>query len=91
MKSAYELAMERMEKASGPTRKLDDRQKAAIADIETKCQAKIAEVKLSYDSRLAAVSSYEEHEAVQQEMRQRIAELEERMELDKNAIWDQAG
>jgi hypothetical protein len=91
MKSAYELAMERMEKANGPSRKLDDGQKAAIADIETKCQAKIAELKLSFDARLAAVTTYEEHEAVQQEMRQRIAEVEERMEHDKNAVWDQAG
>ena len=34
MKSAYELAMERLEKESGPSKKLTDEQKASIADIE---------------------------------------------------------
>ena len=33
MKSAYELAMERLEKASGPTRKLTDEQKAMMPKL----------------------------------------------------------
>ena len=42
MKSAYELAMERLEKES-PTAPLTDAQKAEIAEIESTCRAKIAE------------------------------------------------
>ena len=42
MKSAYELAMERLEKDK-PTIKLTEKQKAEIADIETVAKAKQAE------------------------------------------------
>ena len=42
MKSAYELAMERLEQ-SAPQKKLTDEQKAQIAEIESKFKAKIAE------------------------------------------------
>lgn len=42
MKSAYELAMERLEKQS-PTAKLTDAQKAEIAEIDSQTKAKIAE------------------------------------------------
>lgn len=42
MKSAYELAMERLEHQS-PSQKLTERQKEAIAEIEATYKAKIAE------------------------------------------------
>lgn len=42
MKSAYELAMERLEKQS-PTSKLTEEQKAKIAEIDSTFKAKIAE------------------------------------------------
>lgn len=42
MKSAYELAMERLEK-SAPTVKLTGEQKAQIAEIDSTYRAKIAE------------------------------------------------
>lgn len=42
MKSAYELAMERLEK-SAPTQKLNDDQKARIAEINSLYGSKIAE------------------------------------------------
>ena len=42
MKSAYELAMERLEKAA-PTKKLTESQKNAIAEIDSVSRAKIAE------------------------------------------------
>jgi hypothetical protein len=43
MKSAYELAMERLSKTS-PTAKLSDKQKKQIAELESKYKAKIAEL-----------------------------------------------
>ena len=42
MKSAYELAMERLEKKA-PTKKLTDKQKAEIAEINSLYGSKIAE------------------------------------------------
>jgi hypothetical protein len=42
MKSAYELAMERLEKKE-PTKKLSDKQKERIAEINSQYGAKIAE------------------------------------------------
>lgn len=42
MKSAYELAMERLEKQA-PSRKLSDAQKTELAEIDAQYQAKIAE------------------------------------------------
>lgn len=42
MKSAYELAMERLEKQS-PVAKLTDEQKTALAEIDQTYRAKIAE------------------------------------------------
>ena len=45
MKSAYELAMERLGKTS-PTVKLTTQQKKAIAELESKCAAKTAEREL---------------------------------------------
>jgi len=45
MKSAYELAMERLERQE-PTRKLSTEQKRAIGEIESTCKARIAEREL---------------------------------------------
>ena len=45
MKSAYELAMERLQKAS-PSLSFTDEQKKELAELDSKCQAKIAEKEL---------------------------------------------
>ena len=45
MKSAYELAMERLQKAS-PSFSLTEEQKKELAEIDSKYQAKIAEKEL---------------------------------------------
>ncbi len=45
MKSAYELAMERLEKST-PTVKLTGEQKAQIAEVESQSKARIAEKEL---------------------------------------------
>ena len=45
MKSAYELAMERLQKAS-PSSSLTDEQKKELAEVDSKYQAKIAEKEL---------------------------------------------
>jgi hypothetical protein len=45
MKSAYELAMEKLEKST-PTIKLSDEQKAQIAEVDSQYKARIAEKEL---------------------------------------------
>src|SRR5262249_54858600 len=46
IKSAYELAMERMNKGGQPTVKLTDAQKKQIAELDSVYKAKIAELEL---------------------------------------------
>ena len=52
MKSAYELAMERLEKAS-PSTKLNADQKAQIAEITSIARAKVAEKELFLREQIA--------------------------------------
>jgi len=52
MKSAYELAMERLQKQT-PARTLTDEQKAAIAEVEQMTQARIAEKELFLSEQIA--------------------------------------
>jgi len=88
MKSAYELAMERLEKASGPTKKLSDAQKARIADIEKTYEAKIAETKLGYDPRMLSAASIDELNKLKKELANAVIALEERREKEKEAVWN---
>jgi hypothetical protein len=67
MKSAYELAMERLEQAS-PTVKLTEAQKAEIAEIESQLKAKIAEREVVLGEQITkARFSGQEDEAAQLE------------------------
>ncbi len=54
MKSAYELAMERLEKQS-PTQKLTEKQKAEVAEIESTARAKVAEKEVFLNDQIAKV------------------------------------
>ena len=86
MKSAYELAMERLSKTS-PTIKLTAAQKKEIADLEAKCTAKIAgrEIALKQEMEKAAgAGEFEKMEQLEKELvieRRKVqAELEEKKE-----------
>ncbi len=88
MKTAYELAMERLEKASGPTRKLTDDQKAQIAEVEKLYEAKMAELRLAFESRMRAAQSKEEWDAMQADLVAKIASLEDQREKEKEKVWN---
>ena len=88
MKSAYERAMERLEQEQGPTRKLSDEQKAAIAELEQRHQAKAAETKLGFEQRIATAESYEQFNQLRTEMADELRRLAEKLEADKAAVWD---
>lgn len=89
MKSAYELAMERMEAASGPTKKLSDEQKQAVADIDKKYDAQAAEAKLSIDAKIS-VAPPPDQLALREELANELAKIESRREHDKESIWESA-
>ena len=89
MKSAYEIAMERLNKSTGPARKLSDPQKARIAEIEKKHEAKLAETKMSYDGRLEEAQSLEELNNMKAEMAAKIRSLEETRDAEKDAVWNE--
>jgi hypothetical protein len=65
MKSAYELAMERLAKAS-PTVKLSDGQKKEIAELESQCAAKIAERELLLRGEIEKAVDKGDAEAIEQ-------------------------
>ncbi len=73
MKSAYELAMERLEK-SAPTVQLTDAQKAQIAEIDSTYKARIAEKELFLQGKIkeAGLSgTFEELEKLRETARDR--------------------
>jgi hypothetical protein len=73
MKSAYELAMERLSKAS-PTVKLSAQQKKAIADLESRCAAKIAERELFIRGEIVKAIDKGDHEAIPQLEKQLVSD-----------------
>jgi len=84
MKSAYELAMERLEKKS-PTKKLTEEQKAQIAEINSLYGSKIAEketflqgeiVKATQKGDLAAIAEIQDQ--LDRELRRLRTEWEEK-------------
>ena len=88
MKSAFELAMERLEKSSGPTQKLSGEQKARIAEIDKVYEAKLAETKLTYEARMRNADSQEAFNQAKLEQADALASLERRRERDKEEVWN---
>jgi hypothetical protein len=73
MKSAYELAMERLGKAS-PSVQLNDEQKRELADLESQCQARIAERELFLRGEIVKAINTGDGEAVEQLEKQLVSE-----------------
>jgi len=69
MKTAYELAMERLSKAA-PSVKLTDEQKEKIAELESQCAAKIAERELLLQGEIAKAVDKGDEEAIEQLQKQ---------------------
>ena len=88
MKSAYELAMERLE-AQNPGLQLNDDQKKRIAEIEAKCKADIATKELLLQSEMAketAGGPSEEIARIQRQLADEIRRFEERRDREKDAV-----
>ncbi len=88
MKSAYELAMERLEKQS-PTRQLTEAQKTAIAEIDLAAKAHIAEQELFLKDKIAEALSqgkYEEAAQLEQQLTHEIRRANENAEAKKAKV-----
>ena len=73
MKTAYELAMERLAK-SAPTVKLTNAQKKELAELESQCAAKIAERELFLKGEIVKAVDKGDFEAVEQLEKQLVSE-----------------
>lgn len=74
MKSAYELAMERLQKQS-PASKLTEAQKEQIAELDSLYKAKRAEKELFLKGEIAKAKAAGDHEAIDQLQQQLAREL----------------
>jgi hypothetical protein len=86
MKSSYELAMERLSKSS-PAVKLTDKQRAELAEIDSKYAAKIAERELLLQDEMRKAGAKGDLEAVEQIEKQLVSNRKT-LEAEKEAKKD---
>lgn len=86
MKSAYELAMERLE-AKSPTKKLTEAQRAEIAEIDSLYQSKIAERRVFLEGEIAKNANNPfEQDALHKQLASDIRRLEDESEAKKERV-----
>jgi hypothetical protein len=88
MKSAYELAMERLQKAS-PSLSLTEDQKKELAEIDSKYRAKIAEKELFLNEQIRkaqAGGKLEEVESLEKQLTSEIRRLQQECEAAKEKL-----
>jgi hypothetical protein len=80
LKSAYELAMERFQKKDAEAgvvhQPLTDQQKAAIAELRSQYQAKIAELEILHRGQTAGMMDPAERELAEAQYRQERGRME---------------
>ncbi len=90
MKSAYELAMERLNAADPEGGKeLTKEQKKQLADIDQRHKAKLAEREIFLNQQIAAAraaGNAEEYEKLREELRRERTRIEEEREDAKNKV-----
>jgi len=90
MKSAYELAMERLEKVA-PSKPLTDEQRAAIAEIDSRAKAKMAEKQIFLGGEIAkaeAMGDMNGAAELRDQLRRELRRLELDMEDEKTKVRD---
>jgi hypothetical protein len=88
MKTAYELAMERLNQTA-PTAKLTSAQKKQLAELDAKCTAKIAEREIALRDEIAkaaAAGDPEKAETLQQQLVKERKSLQASLEEKKEQI-----
>jgi hypothetical protein len=88
MKSAYELAMERLEKES-PSLKLTDDQRSQLAEIDSLYKSKMAEKELLLRDQIQreqAAGKLKEVESLQQQLSSELRRLAQECESKKESV-----
>jgi hypothetical protein len=88
MKSAYELAMERLQK-SAPAVTLNDEQKAQLAEVDSQFRARIAERELFLKEQVGkaiGAGKFDEVEQLQKQLNLETRRLEEERENKKEKL-----
>ncbi|MEP6669889.1 MAG: hypothetical protein ABJF10_12095 [Chthoniobacter sp.] len=88
MKSAYELAMDRLQKQA-PAVKLTAAQKTEIAEIETNAKAKVAEQELFLRDKIAEAAQegkYEDAAQLEQQLAREIRRINEDADKKKEKV-----
>ena len=89
MKSAYELALERMEKQGierPDASTLSDEDRQAMADIRSRAEAKLAQLEILHRGRLEKISAYAERQQEEEEYRHERRRIEEKRDEDLEAV-----
>lgn len=90
MKSAFELAMSRLEKES-PSKSLSEKQKQQMAEIDSEITAKIAEKKVFLEGEMRkAAGDPGTQDSLQRQLASEIARLEEKREEKKKKVRGEA-
>ncbi|MGD0016970.1 MAG: hypothetical protein ABSC38_05590 [Verrucomicrobiia bacterium] len=87
IKTAYDLAMERLGKSSAP--KLTGEQKKKLAELDRLYTSKIAQVELDLKPKIAAaraMEKFEDADKLEETLRAEIAKLRGKLEAGKEEI-----
>ena len=93
MKSAYELAMERLNKTAPPA-KLTGAQKQELAELDSKYAAKIAEREIALKDEMAKMSAggdFEKAETLRQQLVNERKKIQADLEAKKDDVRRAAG
>ena len=88
MKSAYELAMERLQKAA-PSVSLTDKQKEELAELDSKYRAKVAEKELFLKGQIRQAQiegKVDQMESLQKQLSSDVRRLQEECEAAKEKL-----
>jgi hypothetical protein len=88
MKSAYELAMERLQQAS-PSLSLSDEQKKELAELDSKYRAKIAEKELFLKEQIRKAQidgKIEDIDSLQKQLTSEVQRLQQDCEATKEKL-----
>ncbi len=93
MKSAYELAMERLDQSGEEIVELSDEQRAQLAEIDQKYKGKIAEKEVFLGGLIdeaRAQANFQELGQLEEQRTREIHRLKEACEADKEAVRGKA-
>jgi hypothetical protein len=88
MKSAYELAMERLQKTS-PSISLTEEQKKGLADVDSKYRAKIAEKEVFLKDQIRkaqGAGKFDEAQSLEKQLASETRRLQEECEAKKEKL-----